>query len=60
MVVHLDPNRSQGPLDLLLHEATDIGCFCVLEAKWTRSMCFSDGELGHGDNATNLGAAGSS
>ena len=58
-VVHVDPNRSQSPLDLLLHKAVERDCFCVLEAKRTKSICFSDEELRCGDDATNLGAAGS-
>lgn len=52
-VVLLDPNRSQSPLDLLLHEALERACFCLLEAKW------ADGELSCGDDVVNLGAAGS-
>ena len=58
-VVHVDPNRSQSPLPLLLHKAIARDCSCVLKAKWTRSICFSDGELRCRNDATNRGAAGS-
>lgn len=56
-MVRVDPNRSQSPLAFLLHKAIARDCSCVLKAKWTRSICFSDGELRCGDDATNRGAA---
>lgn len=53
------PCWSERPLDLLLHKATERDCFCVLKPKWTRSRCFSDGEVRCGGDITNVGAAGS-
>lgn len=52
-------NGSQSPLHLLFHEAVERDCFCVLEARGTKSICFSVGELKCGDDSTNPGAAGS-